>query len=126
VGEADEYAGLLRRIAWLMVGLTVPGLAASAAMWGVKGFFGFLTGAGASALSFWLLHRLTGSLQDAAAGQRVGAGRVALLSLRFLIVGAGVYVILKTYEVNPSAVVAGLCLTVAAVTLANIYDWIRS
>jgi hypothetical protein len=106
--------------------LGVLGLAGSAALQGTRGFLGFLTGAVASALSFWLLHRLTGNVEAAATGGRVSALRVALLSLRFLVVGAGVYAILKTYEVSPSAVAAGLCLTVAAVTLANLYDWFRT
>jgi len=93
---------------------------------GVSGAFGFLTGAVASAISFWLLHRLTGNLEAAAAGRHVSPGRVALLSLRFLVVGIGVYAILRTYEVSLSGVAAGLLLTVAAITLANLYDWFRS
>lgn len=118
--------GLISRTRLLMAVLAALGLAVCTALQGRPGFFGFLTGAAASALSFWLLHRLTGNLEAAAAGQPVSPLRVALLSIRFLVVGAGVYVILKKYEVSPSAVGAGLCLTVAAITLANLYDWFRS
>jgi hypothetical protein len=124
VDKADH--GLIARTRLLMAVLGAGGLAASTALQGKPGGFGFLTGAAASAVSFWLLHRLTGTLEAAAGGESVSPLRMVLLSVRFLVVGAGVYVILKKYEVSPSAVAAGLCLTVAAVTLANLYDWFRT
>jgi len=122
----SEFAALEKRIAMWMAALGAIGLAGFAWRQGTRGAFGFLAGSAASTLSFWLLHRLTGNLEAAATGQRVSAGRVALLSLRFLIVGIGLYAILRAYEVSLTGVAAGLLLTVAAITLANFYDWFRS
>jgi hypothetical protein len=121
-----KFSALQQRILIWMVVLGSAGITWFALQEGMRGLAGFLTGAAASSLSFWLLHRLTGNIEAASTGQRVSGFRVLLLSLRFLVVGAGLYGILRTYEVSRSGVAAGLLLTVAAVTLANLYDWFRS
>ena len=117
-----EFAPLLARIHMWMGALAVVGLTGFGVKDGLRGLLGFALGASASALSFWLLERMTGGLE------RGGISRVRalLLGLRFLIIGAILYAILRLHEVSVSAIAAGLLLSVTAVTLANLYDWFRS
>ena len=100
-----------------MLALALAGLIGFTLKDGRRGALGFTIGALASALSFWLLERLT---------TRLTTGRSILLGLRFLLIGGGLYAILRFNEVNTSAVAAGLLISVTAVTLANLYDWFRS
>ena len=105
-----------------MAALAVAGLAGFWVKDGARGLLGFALGAAASAVSFWLLERMTGGLESG----RIGRLRALLLGLRFLIIGGILYAILRMQEVRVSAVAAGLLLSVTAVTLANLYDWFRS
>jgi hypothetical protein len=117
---------LLRRVHLLMAVLGAAGLLGFAVAQGLRGFLGFLAGAGASTLSFYLLHRTTAALEKAATGGSASTLSTVFFSLRLLLIGGALYAIVKSYEVSLTGLAAGLLLSVAAVTLANLYDWFHS
>lgn len=105
-----------------MVALTLSG-AAGCALWaGRKGLVGFLAGAGVSWTSFVLLHRLTRDVESAATGGHAGVAAAVLHSLRYLILGGAIYVIVRLYGVFVPALALGLLVAVAAATLEAIYE----
>lgn len=117
---------LIRRTRLWMIALYLLGVAGFAFKEGARGALGFTLGAAASAISFWFLHRMAAGLEAAAHGRVSSPAKTALYSLRFLLIGGTLYAILRVYEVSLTAVAAGLFLTVAAITLANLYDWFFS
>ncbi len=86
------------------------GTLAAFAIWGWKAGAGFSLGAGISALSFWWLKRLVESL-----GPRSPKRRVGVLAFRYLMLGAGGYVILSFTSISLPAVLAGVFVLTAAV-----------
>lgn len=113
---------MVRRVAWIMFALTAFGAAGGALWAGRKGLAGFLAGAGVSWASFVLLHRLTRDIESAASGHRTGAAAVVLHSLRYLILGGAIYVIVRVYGVFVPALALGLLVAVAAATLEALYE----
>lgn len=116
---SSEFAPLMRRIRLWQIALGLAGLAYFTLRYGTRGAAGFLLGSAASVLSFYLLERT-------AFGVAANAARSLLLGLRFFLIGGALYAILQLYEVHTPALAAGVCLSVLAVTLANLYDWFRS
>jgi len=89
--------------------------------WGLA----FLLGAGASYINFRWIHRLVNSLGDAAAKRKPPRARVAvLLGLRYLLLGAGAYAILRFSTLSLAAVLLGLFVSVAAVILEILFELI--
>jgi len=110
----------LRRIIWIQVALTVAGLV----VWGLArhrlGLLSFTFGALVSTACFFLLSRAI----LAATSGRISAVTAVTSTLRLLIAGVIIHVILRTYEVLPVAVVCGILTPVAAITLEAIYELI--
>ena len=99
------------------------GAAPPPALAGLPGAIGFLLGAGASYLNFRWLKRLVDSLGATAVSGRPPRARVAVfLGLRYLLLGAGAYVILKSSAVSLPAALAGLFVSVAAVVLEIVFE----
>jgi hypothetical protein len=74
---------------------------------------GWLLGATASAINFHWLRRVTETLGSASPKDR----KAVLLGLRYVLLGAGAYVILKYTAISLPAALAGLFVPVAAVLI---------
>jgi hypothetical protein len=110
----------LRRIVWIQVALMIAGLI----IWGLArqrlGLLSFTFGALISTACFFLLSRAI----LAATSGRISAVTAVTSTLRLLIAGVIIHVILRTYEVLPIAAVCGILTPVAAITLEAIYELI--
>src|SRR5438105_13914251 len=84
---------------------------------------GFLTGSALSLLSFHTLRRLGENLQPGAAPMR---GSAAFFGLRYLIIGAAAYVIVKLLGISVMPVLAGLFVSAAAVISEILYELVSS
>jgi hypothetical protein len=120
----DESRALRRIETWIFI-LTLGG-AIAGAVDGLRWSGGFLAGAAASWLNFRWLKQLVRSLSDAVTGPRKPPRkRVAvLLGLRYLILGAGAYVILNYSDLSLAAALAGLFVPVAAVLIEILFELI--
>jgi hypothetical protein len=72
---------------------------------------GWVLGAAASALNFYWLRKVTNAVGEIEAKDR----KAVLLGLRYVLLGAGGYVILKYTAISLPAALAGLFVPVAAV-----------
>lgn len=120
--NASDGAGVIRRVVKIMIGLTVAGAPLCALWAGRKGAMGFLAGAAVSWVSFSLLYRLVKDVESAASGHAGGAGAAILHSLRYLVLGGAIYVIVRLYGVFVPALALGLLVAVAAATLEAVYE----
>lgn len=93
-------------VAWWMAGWS----------WGL----GFLAGAAASTANFHWLHRLTAALGTEMTGPR--RRMVWYFALRYLLLGAGGYVIVRFFGLNLTAALLGLFVAAAAVVLEIFYE----
>lgn len=121
--EADGllYRNAVRRINRYMAVLALAGTAMCAAQWGWQGAVGFAFGATASWLNFRWIKRLVEALGGETKSRRA-AGFAIVLGLRYLLLGAIGYVILKFFGVNLLATLAGLLSVVAAVIFEALYQ----
>lgn len=88
--------------------------------WGL----GFLAGAAASILNFRWFQQLTAALGP---GARRPRRRFALfLGLRYVLLGAGGYAIVKIFGLSGLAIIVGLLVSVAAVLAEMIYELIHA
>lgn len=113
----------LKRIARLMLVLAGLGVAGWLIAKGVRGAASFLAGAAVSSFSFWWLQRMVRGMEEAAKGGRAKGASAVIHSLRILLLGSVLYVILRVYEVILPALVTGLLVAVAAITLEALYEW---
>lgn len=114
----------LRRITRILLALAAAGAAGWLAAKGVRGLVSFAAGAAISGFSFWWLQRLARTLEQAAKTGKAKGASAAVHSLRILLLGGALYGILRVYEVFAPALVTGLLVTVAAITLEVLYEWI--
>lgn len=105
-----------------MAVLSAAGVAGCALWAGKKGALGFAAGAGVSWLSFLMLYRLVKDMESGVSGGAAGVFSILLHSLRYLILGGAIYVIVKLYGVHQPALVTGLMVAVLAATLEAIYE----
>lgn len=121
--EADDalYRNALRRINQYMVVLGLTGTLVCSVWWGWRGSVGFAFGALASWLNFRWIKRLVDSLGVRTPTRRAAAFAI-LLGLRYLLLGAAGYVMLKVFGVNLLATLAGLLSVVAAVIFEAVYE----
>mgnify|MGYP000515985766 CR=1 FL=1 len=103
-------------ILWLGAG----GAVAAFLLFGWRHGLAFLAGALASLANFRWLHQLAGSL--GAGGRRLRRRVLWFLVLRYLLVGAAGYVIVKVFGLSLPAALAGLFVAVAAVVVEIIYE----
>lgn len=105
-------------------------MAALAAAGTVAGWFwqgwawsgGFALGALASYLNFHWLKTLTDTLGAAASGTPPRKRLAVFMGLRYLLLGAGAYVIVKFSGLSLTAALAGLFVAVAAVILEILFE----
>jgi hypothetical protein len=114
----------LRRIQALMAILSAAGMIASALYGGWRWMAGFLLGAAASWINFRWLQQMVNALGQAAR-KKLPKARVAIfLGLRYLLLGAGGYVILNYSALSLVAALIGLFVPVAAVILEVLFELI--
>src|SRR5262245_21671575 len=114
-GLEDGFAErALDRIWKAMLALAAGGTILAYASGGWRGSAGFLLGAAVSAVNFRWLKRVV----DALGGVRPARKRVAILAgLRYGLLGAGAYAILKYSSISAWAALVGLFVSVAAVII---------
>lgn len=91
---------------------------------GVRGVVSFTAGAAVSSLSLWWLSRIVASLEEAARGGHVSGGKSVLHAFRIFLLGGSLYAIVRVYEVFVPALVTGLLVAVAAITLEALYEFL--
>ena len=112
------------RILRLTLALTVLGAAVYFARTGWRGGCGFLLGGLISYLNFRWIKRTVYALGEAAGGKPPRASVAVFLGLRYLLMGAGAYAILKFSEISLSAALVGLFAPAAAVILEILIELI--
>jgi hypothetical protein len=120
---ADDllYQRAVRRINRFTLILAFSGTLVCAAQWGWRGAAGFTFGTLATWLNFRWIKHLVDSLGETPKSRRAAVFAV-LLGLRYVLLGAAGYVILKFFEVNLLATLAGLLTVVAAVIFEALYQ----
>jgi hypothetical protein len=89
--------------------------------WGI----GFALGAAASWLNFRWLKKLVDSLGQTVMGKKRPKNRTAVvLGLRYVLLGAAGYVILRFSEISLTAALVGLFVSAAAVVIEILYQLI--
>lgn len=105
-----------------MIVLAVTGAAVALLRWGASGALGFSAGAVAGWLNFRWMKGVADAL-GAPAGRSRGRTAVAILfGARYLLLGAGAYVIVRFTSLSLTAALVGLFVPVAAVILEILYE----
>ena len=121
MSDGFSYDRALTRIKYLTLLVGALGTAAMFFARGRVAAAGFLAGAGISYINFELLSGLA-HVMGASAPKARGWG--VLIALRYVIVGAAVYVIVRVLGITPVAVLVGLLAAFAAVILEILYELI--
>jgi hypothetical protein len=117
--DEDFYQRAESRIARLMMTFAAVGVVAMLVWRGWTWSGGFALGAAASGLGFHWLRRVV----HAAGRGDNPRQRLALLGgLRYLLVGAGAYVILRYSPISLAAALAGLFVSAAAVIVEILFE----
>jgi hypothetical protein len=103
---------------WLSGGGALAGWLLAGWQWGL----GFLAGGLASWGNFYWLHQLTASLGGTLTSAR--KRMVFFFCLRYLLLGAGGYVLVKVVGLNLTAALLGLLVVAASVILEILYELI--
>jgi hypothetical protein len=114
----------VRRILSLTLALIVLGSAVCFIVRGWRGGCGFLLGGLISYLNFRWIKRTVYALGDVAGGSPPRARVAIFLGLRYLLLGAGAYAILKFSEISLNAALVGLFVPAAAVILEILIELI--
>ena len=118
--DSDIYRRTIQRVVRLIAVIGTLGSIAAAIVKGPRFGAGFLLGASLSWLSFWRWKKVVDALGAAPARR---SARTWLL--RFALLIAAAYVIVKYLEVPPAAVFIGLLVSAAAVIVSMIYELIH-
>ena len=119
-GDAEFYDRAFRRIdrvAYVLAGLFVIGVLVQQ---GWRNALGCGIGAVLSFVNLRLWKRVANSISGD--GRVPGTGSPVLLGMRYLLLGALIFVIINYFEVSLLAVLAGLLVSVAAVILEMVYE----
>ena len=96
------------------------GLCAAAFGWGWHAALGFAAGGAFSLVNYQALHRVVSTIGT---GQSHGArGAAVFFALRYLVMLAVGYVIVRVSETSLKAAMAGLFVSIAAVLVASLYE----
>jgi len=117
MNEVLDFDRAAARIARNMLWIAALGALAA---WGARGWrwgAGFLLGAAASLVNYLLLKRLVENL-----GGKPRRARGFGFAFRYLLVGAGAYVILRFTPISVMGVFAGLFVLIAAVFIETAYE----
>ncbi len=105
---SDPYAELVSRLGKFIAAIGLIGAMAATIQWGAGYGAGFAIGAAGAFLNMrWLANALLAPKGPAG----------VVLALRFGILGGGVYVILKIFEIAPLSILAGLLSAALAAVL---------
>jgi hypothetical protein len=118
----DSYDRAVHRILLISIAVGLIGALIAGMHWGLKIGVGFLIGALLSLVNLHWLSALVNAIGDS--GKAPLRGSAIILLLRFLILGALIYGIVKILKITPAALLAGLLVSVAAVTLEALYELI--
>lgn len=99
----------------LTLALGAAGSAAVLARYGWRDALGFAVGAGLSYLSFRSWGKLAESI--GASGKAPAMGSAVFLSLRYVLIGVAIYAIIEGLGSTPGALIVGLLVSFAALTL---------
>jgi hypothetical protein len=109
-----DYGRATRRLFWISCAIALGGTLSSWGMWGKSTGGGFAIGSTASLANLWIWHAIARGLSSEGKPSKLAP---TLFVGRFLALFAIGYVILRTLNVQPLAVVLGLLTTaLAAVT----------
>jgi hypothetical protein len=110
------------RIIRSMAAISVAGVVLLWMWQGWRSGIGFALGAAASWLNFRWLKNLVDSLARDAAGHKLRNRAAIVLGLRYLLLAAAGYVIVRTSEISLAAALVGLFVSAAAVILEIVYQ----
>jgi hypothetical protein len=113
-----RFEPAVQRISKIMAVLAVAGTLAAfwwRGWWGGGGF-------AAGALLAWLNFRWLKQLTAALGGARLRRASSIFLALRYLLLGGGVYVIVRYSSISLSALLTGLFVAAAAVILEVLFE----
>lgn len=116
------YDNALRRVQRIGFFLGAIGAATMFAAQGWRSGAGFLTGSAISMVNFWWWKHLVNAIGES--GVKPRRASAVLLGARYLLLGIGVYVIVKLLGVSLTAILTGLFVAVAAVTIEILYELI--
>jgi hypothetical protein len=117
--EGDVYGRVIHRITLAILLLGLAGTATFIATRGWRFALGFFLGACMSYLSFWRWQRVVESL-----GGSIEKRSIASMVVRFAVLAAAAYGIVKYLDVTPVAVFLGLLISAAAVIVAILFELI--
>lgn len=110
---SDPYAELVARLGRFIIAIGLIGAVAAAIQWGAGHAAGFAIGATGAFLNMrWLAKALLSPKGPTG----------LILALRFGILGGGVYVILKVFEIAPVSILAGLLSAALAAILEVLFQ----
>ena len=121
--EQAHFEAALRRMTAMMGGLSGAGCLVGWALRGWRWGIAYLLGAAASGLNFYWLKRVVDALSGASK-TRPSPKFAIVIGLRYLLLGAGAYVIVNFTSLSLRAALAGLFVPVAAVILEIIFELI--
>jgi hypothetical protein len=121
--EPDFYSRALARVHRHMVFVAAAGTVAAVIFNGWLWGLAFLLGAVASYLNFSWLHHAVEALGPEAKPPRKRV--FVFVALRYLLLGAGGYVIVKVFGMNAIAAIAGLFVPVAAIIAEILYELVH-
>ena len=124
--DLDEHylARSVGRMYVSMAVMSVAGVLALLVWQGWRWGLGFALGAVASWLNFRWLKKLVDSLGQASQGKRLKNRTAVLLGLRYVLLAAAGYGILRFSEISLTAALVGLFVSAAAVILEILYQLI--
>ncbi len=116
--EELDYERAASRIGRNMAMIAATGTVAALAWRGWNWGAGFLLGS----LISWLNYRWLRALVDALGGVKRPQRRGIRIALRYMLLGAGAYAIVRFSSINPPAVIAGVFVLTAAVFVEAIFE----
>jgi hypothetical protein len=119
-----NYDRALERIRRIAAAIGIAGVLITLIWRGPRMATGFLAGTILSMINLRWWTGLANALGPS--GKAPRRGSAVLLGLRYLLVGAAVYVIVKILEIAVLPVLAGLLVSVAAVLIEILYELISS
>ena len=117
--ESDVYVRIIHRITLAILSLGAAGTVAFLATRGWRFALGFFLGACISYLSFWRWQTVVESL-----GGEVRKRSITPMVVRFVVLVAAAYGIVKYLDVTPVAVFLGLLISAAAVIVSILFELI--
>ena len=120
--EESFYEGALRRIRVLTGVVAVAGSIVMLARDGFRPASGFLLGSALSFLNFQAVASLAHAMGGSA---RPGTVAAVLIALRYMLIGAALYVIISLLGFTPAAVLWGLLAAFGAVVLEILYELVH-